>query len=220
MVILSRNTYREMTYKGTLRRHKTVCCLSLFLITGVPLSYAIAPSSPAALPAVLKCQELTAVAGNLYRLRVQLEAQAQQQDPLAEFCLSLVPDPRNKLAPFQWLQQSAKHGLPDAQLLMGTAYETGMWTDPDPRQALIWFTQAARQDFPLAQFELAAIHFEGRLGIQPNLPESLFWATLADGHKIPEAQELRASLERALNPGQQHMVRRRLQEWYALNSKP
>ncbi len=187
-------------------------------MAGVPISYAIPPSSQAALPAVRKCQELTAVAGNLYRLRVQLEAQAQQQDPLAEFCLSLVPDPRNKLAPFQWLQQSAKHGLPEAQLLMGTAYETGMWTTPDPQQALDWFTLAARQDFGLAQFELAAIHFEGRLGVQPNLLESLFWATLADEHKIPEAHELRASLERALNPGQKQMVRRRLQEWYSLMS--
>ena len=159
------------------------------------------------------------MAGNLYRLRVQLEARAQRQDPLAEFCLSLVPDPRNTLAPFQWLQQSAQHGLPEAQLLMGTAYETGMWTDPDPQQALDWFTQAARQDFALAQFELAAIHFEGRLGVQPNLPESLFWATLADEHQIPEAQELRASLERALNPEQKQMVRRRLQEWHAAISR-
>jgi len=171
-------------------------------MAGVPLSYAITPSSPAALPAVRKCQELTAAAGNLYRLRIQLEAQAQQQDPLAEFCLSLVPDPRNARAPFQWLQQSAQHGLPEAQLLMATAYETGMWTDPDPQQALVWFTQAARQGFALAQFELAAIHFEGRLGVQPNLPESLFWATLADEHQIPEARELRASLERAVQSGE------------------
>ncbi|GJL52819.1 MAG: hypothetical protein NPIRA01_40460 [Nitrospirales bacterium] len=152
-------------------------------------------------------------------MRVQLEARAQEQDPLAEFCLSLVPDPRNSLAPFQWLEQSAKHGLPEAQLLMGTAYETGMWTDPNPQQALDWFTRAARQDFGLAQFELAAIHFEGRLGVQPNLPESLFWATLADEHQIPEAQELRASLERALKPGQKQMVRRRLQEWYSRISR-
>ncbi|GJL61683.1 MAG: hypothetical protein NPIRA04_03370 [Nitrospirales bacterium] len=186
----------------------------------VPLSYALPPSGPAELPAVRKCQELTAVAGNLYRLRVQLEARAQQQDPLAEFCLSLVPDPRDALAPFQWLAQSAKHGLPEAQLLMGTAYETGMWTDPDPQQALVWFTHAAQKDFGLAQFELAAIHFEGRLGIQPNLPESLFWATLADEHKIPEAQELRASLERALKPRQQQMVRLRLQEWHSSLSRP
>ena len=182
-------------------------------MTGVPISYALTPSSPTALPAVQQCQRITAVAGNLYALRVQLEARAQQQDPLAEFCLSLVPDPRNTLAPFQWLQQSAKHGLPEAQLLMGTAYETGMWTDPDPHQALVWFTKAARQDFALAQFELAAIHFEGRLGIQPNRLESLFWATLADEHQIPEAQELRASLERALNLKERESVHKRLQAW-------
>ncbi len=153
------------------------------------------------------------MAENLYRLRFELEVRAEQHDALAEFCLSLVPDPRSARAPFHWLQRAAKHGLPEAQILLGTAYETGMWTDPDPQQALTWFTQAARQNFGPAQFELAAIYYEGRLGLSPTPQEALFWATLADKRQIPEAQELRTTLERSVTAGGLEEVKERLHRW-------
>ncbi|GJL53106.1 MAG: hypothetical protein NPIRA02_02380 [Nitrospirales bacterium] len=166
------------------------------------------------MPAIQSCRELTAAAGNLYRLRSELEVRSQQQDALAEFCLSFMPDPRNAHAAFYWLQLSATHGLPDAQLLMGTSYETGMWTDVDPQQALAWFIQAAQQNFGPAQFELGAIYYEGRLGLKPDHQEALFWTTLAYHSQIPEAQELRAALERTLVPQEREIVQQRVQSWY------
>ena len=211
---LSRNTYREMPYHTTFGRCTRLAILILFIVTWKPLPTAFAATNSNILPAIQRCQELTAASGNLYRLRSELEIRAQQQDALAEFCLSFMPDPRNAYAAFYWLQQSATHGLPDAQLLMGTAYETGMWTDVDPSQALAWFTRAAEQNFGPAQFELGAIYYEGRLGLKPDHQESLFWITLADHRQIPEAQELRAALERTVVTQEREIVRQRVQTWY------
>ena len=50
---------------------------------------------------------------------------------------------------------AAGHGDPEKQFLLATILETGKLSDPDPKQAIFWHHQAARQGHARAQFGLA-----------------------------------------------------------------
>ena len=75
----------------------------------------------------------------------------------------LTPTPSTPQNPA--LQQTidvAEAGDPVAQTVVGTMYENGVFGDPDPRAAALWYDKAVRQGDPLAAFYLAGLFEDGR----------------------------------------------------------
>ena len=171
-------------------------------------------------PALTSCQAARAQypTGAAYAAHFRDRA-AQTHDGVAEFCLSFMPtDPTEAL---RWLEQSATKGLPEAQLLLGSAYEVGHGVPQDPKKAWAWYSAAAHHDFGPAQYELAAILYSGqRLGHAHNYAHALFWAELAASHHVPDAKELREVLRSLVPPAQQTAIRQAVTTWKATHQKP
>ncbi len=56
----------------------------------------------------------------------------------------------------------AEAGDPVAQTVVGTMFEAGVFGDPDPYAAALWYDKAAQQGDPLAAFYLAGLFEDGR----------------------------------------------------------
>lgn len=63
-------------------------------------------------------------------------------------------------------RQAADKGDPLAQTLLGIHYETGTGVGKDTKEAMKWFSVAARQDFADAQYHLGRMYEEGH-GVSP-----------------------------------------------------
>ena len=64
-------------------------------------------------------------------------------------------------ASFEEARQQAEAGDAAAQNYVGAAYLAGAGVDPDPTEALRWFTAAAEQGYALAQNDLGMLFGEG-----------------------------------------------------------
>lgn len=135
-------------------------------------------------------------------------------DGVAEFCLSFIQDPRGKSYAIDWLQRSAAKGLPDAQLLLGSAYESGTRVDQDAQLARYWYEVAAHQHFPHAQYELATIYYSGqRLMLPQDFEQAYFWNALAHQSRFAPAEDLHTILAKLLTPDQRASVHAQIHEW-------
>jgi hypothetical protein len=140
-------------------------------------------------------------------------ARSTQQRPC--LFLPLLHAQRQGECPLAWLEQAAKLRLPDAQLLMGANYEVGLNFQQDFEQAMFWYREAANQDFPYAQYELASIYFEGRAGQTRNVKEALFWGQLAARHQFHSVVELIEKSKTQLNREDIQAVERQVSKWVA-----
>ncbi|MEB4592883.1 hypothetical protein VSS37_18030 [Candidatus Thiothrix sp. Deng01] len=86
------------------------------------------------------------------------------------------------------LRQSAEAGDKQAQLMLGTMYEDGVNGLPsDLREAAYWYEQAARQDYPKAQYNLGLLYEDGR-GVTQNFKQAAYWYDKAAKAGFSEAQ--------------------------------
>lgn len=86
------------------------------------------------------------------------------------------------------LRQSAEAGDKQAQLMLGTMYEDGVGGLPsDLREAAYWYEQAARQDYPKAQYNLGLLYEDGR-GVTQNFKQAAYWYDKAAKAGFSEAQ--------------------------------
>ena len=166
------------------------------------------------LPAVNQCRAEIDTAhsrSSLYQIWLQ---RAAHNNALACFCLSYTPSDKENV-PLAWLEQAARLRLPDAQLLMGANYEVGLNFQQDFEQAMFWYREAASQDFPYAQYELASIYFEGRAGQTRNVKEALFWGRLAARHQFHSVDELIEKSKTQLNREDIQTVEQQVSKWDA-----
>ena len=72
------------------------------------------------------------------------------------------------------LRVEAENGNRQAQLLLGGAYEYGLGTNLDYRQAAEWYRKAADQELPEAQGKLGLFYLTGS-GVERDYPAALYW---------------------------------------------
>lgn len=87
------------------------------------------------------------------------------------------------------LLQRARSGNARAQLEAGFVF----FKRNNPVRAAYWFQQAARQNLPEAQYNLARCHLEG-VGVERNLHKAAEYFDLAAKQKLPEAMLSKAQL--------------------------
>ncbi len=92
------------------------------------------------------------------------------------------------------IEPAARAGDPLAQMLLGTAYDTGHGKDQSARLARDWFTRAAEQGHGPAQLALAVMALEGRGEIAPDIDAARDWLDRAMGQGVPQAFLLRAQM--------------------------
>lgn len=112
-----------------------------------------------------------------------------------------------------WLRHAAEAGVPDAQLMMATAYENGLEVEADSRRAVSWYRRAAEQDYIPALLRLAGLLRTGALQVEPDpeqadrLTERAFdVARRAAAAGEPDTQYLLATLYREGGGGKQSLA--------------
>lgn len=88
---------------------------------------------------------------------------------------------------YRWYFRAAEAGDPEAQLLLGIRYESGVDFEQSDEKAADWYERAARQGLPEAQFKLAVMLAEGR-GRLRSLPDALEWYRKAAQQNYAPAQ--------------------------------
>src|SRR5688572_12312107 len=79
---------------------------------------------------------------------------------------------------FEWLQDAANRGRPEAQFQLAFQYETA--PAPDYRRAFDLYSKAAEQGYVLAQSNLATLYLFGR-GVPRNPAKAVEWSIKAAG---------------------------------------
>lgn len=77
------------------------------------------------------------------------------------------------------LLPAAEAGDPNAQNIVGDAYDSGKGVEPDPLKAREWWSRAAEQGFSKAQYNLGRLLSQGAEGIEPDYTEAERWLTAA-----------------------------------------
>lgn len=72
----------------------------------------------------------------------------------------------------------AQRGDPDAQYYVGKAYEQGIGTHKDMKQALLWYSKAAQQNQYKAQYKLGNLYEYGT-GVKQDIRRAMEWYKLA-----------------------------------------
>lgn len=88
---------------------------------------------------------------------------------------------------YRWYFRAAEAGDPEAQLLLGIRYESGIDFEHSDEKAADWYERAARQGLPEAQFKLAVMLAEGR-GRAKNAPDAVAWYRKAADQGYAPAQ--------------------------------
>jgi len=81
----------------------------------------------------------------------------------------------------RWLQLAATHGNAEAQFLLGSGYERGLFGTTDYREALKWLRRSGEQGLPWAQFTLAQM-YEGGEGVPESDSLAANWYRKAADH--------------------------------------
>ncbi|HET9843090.1 MAG TPA: tetratricopeptide repeat protein [Gammaproteobacteria bacterium] len=120
-----------------------------------------------------------------------------------------IGSPKDTNAAYMWYQSAIKNGMPYAQEIKRENFQTrpfalnanlpghpvylqgmnllmGIEGDPDPKNAAIWFEQAADLGHPDAQFNLAILYLEGD-GIEKNEEKAYDWFLQASEQDHKEA---------------------------------
>jgi uncharacterized protein len=112
----------------------------------------------------------------------------------AEFSLvqlfSTAPTPENAASGVAELQKSAERGDPNAQYLLGLAYDVGDGVPQSYVEASTWYREAADQGHAAAQFNLGLLYANGR-GVDQDLVQAHMWLNLAAAGSEPAAQRER-----------------------------
>jgi TPR repeat protein len=78
----------------------------------------------------------------------------------------------------RWYRRAAEQGDANAQLELGTAYDTGKGVAQDYAEAAEWYRKAAEQGWDPAQWHLGSAYSCGR-GVQKDDVKAYMWISLA-----------------------------------------
>ncbi len=107
---------------------------------------------------------------------------------------------------------AAESGDSDAQCSLGDIYMEGAaGIEPNPRAMLQWYTSAAHQNHPKAQYMLGKLLAEGRL-VEQNDEAAFQWLTLAIMNQSEPAQKELAMLTSRLSGEELEQYKQRMLE--------
>ncbi|MFY7698442.1 MAG: tetratricopeptide repeat protein [Legionella sp.] len=109
---------------------------------------------------------------------------------LADHYLSEDSDDKNMQQAFAIYQQLADTGNQQAQLKLGFMYEQGLGTQANAAIAQKWYSLAAEQGSPIAQFLLGHLNQLGWINNQPDYAAAKKWYASAQGKYAPAAVAL------------------------------
>lgn len=99
------------------------------------------------------------------------------------------------------IQEYAKEGSAEAQLLVGYYYYEGKGVTQDYGQAVYWWNKAAEQGKADAQYNLGTCYYYG-YGVTKNLAQAVYWFRKAAKNGNKNAQEYLPALEEELRKQQ------------------
>ncbi|WP_133130011.1 tetratricopeptide repeat protein [Legionella yabuuchiae] len=91
---------------------------------------------------------------------------------LADYYLSLGSDPKKMQQAREIYQEFAEKGDKEAQLKLAFMHEEGLGGNVDVSAAELWYSKAATQGQPVAQYLLGRMHFLGKVGDKPDYKEA------------------------------------------------
>ncbi|MCP0914096.1 MULTISPECIES: tetratricopeptide repeat protein [Legionella] len=109
---------------------------------------------------------------------------------LADYYLSQATDEQKMQQSREIYQQLAEKGDKEGQLKLGFMYEKGLGGPVDMAMAQQWYTAAANQEQPVAQYLLGHLYQLGWLGKLPDYVEAKKWYGLAQSNYSPAAVAL------------------------------
>jgi TPR repeat protein len=104
-----------------------------------------------------------------------LRRQAERGDAEAMTCLAVDHmDLQNFDEATRWFRKAAELGFPDAQLMLGSAYDYGKGVEKDSVEAVRWYRLAAEQGNTSAQSIVGGMYLTGD-GVEKDIPTGLEW---------------------------------------------
>ncbi|MCW8451588.1 tetratricopeptide repeat protein [Legionella quinlivanii] len=101
---------------------------------------------------------------------------------LADYFLQQANDPEKMKQAREIYEYFAGKGDKDAQLKLAFLYDRGLGGEANSEVAAHWYTEAAEQNQPIAQFLLAQLYQMGRVGKQPDYEMAKKWYKQAQAH--------------------------------------
>ncbi len=94
-----------------------------------------------------------------------------------------------------WYALAAEQNHAIAQNNLATFYENGLGVIPNEETAFSWYKKSAESGYSYAQYNLGRMYAEGR-GTRKNIKEAKYWLRSASRHKVKQATETLAILEK------------------------
>ena len=138
--------------------------------------------------AILKKQEGDFFLTELDKARLQNNSKAGLL--LADYYLQQADSPDNMKQARDIYQHFAEKGDKDAQLKLAFLYERGLGGEANAELALQWYSSAAEQGQPIAQYLLGQLYQLGRIGGQPDYELAKKWYSAAKDNFTPAAVAL------------------------------
>lgn len=82
----------------------------------------------------------------------------------------------------------AKSGVAEAQYRLGSMYAVGLGLPQNAEEAVRWYTLAANQEHPLAQYFLGGIYYKGRGSVEEDGAIAIVFFSRAAENRLPKAQ--------------------------------
>lgn len=95
--------------------------------------------------------------------------------------------PEDVVHAVQWVKYSAEQGMPWAEYMLGTLYETGRGVPQDFSDAAKWYARAASEAEAPAAYRLGLLHYQG-MGVLKDDRKALELFLLAAEQGLPEGQ--------------------------------
>jgi TPR repeat protein len=104
-----------------------------------------------------------------------LRRQAERGNVEAMTCLAAdYIDLQNFEESTRWFRKAAELGFPDAQVMLGSAYEQGKGVEKESAEAVRWYRRAAEQGDTTAQNIIGGMYLTGD-GVEKDIPTGLDW---------------------------------------------
>ena len=92
---------------------------------------------------------------------------------------------RNMVKALLFYKKAAAQKKPDACMRLGQLFEEGKLVPKDKKEAVLWYTAAARTEFIPAQLRISEIYQQDK-----NYVPALYWLEKAAGNMFPNEQNL------------------------------
>jgi TPR repeat protein len=117
--------------------------------------------------------------------------------------------PQDPIKAFEYYNESAALGNPEAENMLGVCYQNGQGTEPNDEQALSWYQEAAKHNDSDALNNLANCYKNGLLGLEAD-PEKAFELY----KKAAEQDNVDAMFEVAEYYDASYLTAQKSVEWY------